>query len=156
MTVLRDGSSRYALEEKPWLSFDESSGGYMKVLHVDREMRQAVFVQRFGPNTTHPEHTHLGSAIAYTLSGIWRYDDEPFPEGSIAFEPRRSTHTPMTRDGEVADVLVILTADNEDGNLLEAHLEDGSSFHFDLDLLEAMSKMQSQAEFAAFLGHRSR
>jgi hypothetical protein len=90
MFILRDGSSRYNLDDKPWLSFDESTGDCMKVLHVDRRMRQAVFVQRFGRNTTHPEHTHLGSAVAYTLSGTWRYDGEPFPEGAVAVEPRRS------------------------------------------------------------------
>jgi hypothetical protein len=151
MALLRDGSSRHTLDDKPWLSFDESTGDAMKVLHVDREMRQAVFVQRFGRDTTHPEHTHLGSAVAYTISGTWRYDGEPFPEGAVAVEPSRSRHTPMTRDGEVADVLVVLTADNEQGNLLRIHRDNGEDFHIDLELMQAMSKMESQAAFVQFL-----
>jgi hypothetical protein len=155
MFILRDGSSRYNLDDKPWLSFDESTGDCMKVLHVDRRMRQAVFVQRFGRNTTHPEHTHLGSAVAYTLSGTWRYDGEPFPEGAVAVEPRRSRHTPMTRDGEVAEVLVVLTADNEQGQLLELHMENGEAAYLDLDLMEAMAGMASQAEFTRFLTARA-
>ena len=76
---------------------------------------------------------------------------DSFPEGSLAFEPRRSTHTPMTRHGEVADVLVIPTADNGAGNLLEVHLDNGDRLHLDLHLMEAMSKMSSQAEFRSFL-----
>ena len=123
----------------------------MKVLHVDHEMRQVVFFHRFCRNTSHTTHTHRGSAIAYTISGTWRYDGEPFPDGTVAFEPAGSTHTPMTRNGETAEVLVILTADNEEGVLLELNLEDGTKALFTLDVMAKMQRMKSQAEFSRLL-----
>lgn len=88
MTQLMDGSFRYAMADRPWHSFEEGSDDLMKVLHVDEELGQVVFVQRFGRDTTHMRHTHHCTAVAYTLSGCWEYDGDKFPTGVVAFELR--------------------------------------------------------------------
>ena len=150
MTQLADGSFLYHLDDKPWHTFLQTPEDAIKVLHIDDKAQQVIFVQRFGVNTRHHKHTHHCTAIAYTLSGTWVYDDTEIGEGVVAFEPFGSTHTPMTTNGNVADVLVILTAINKDGRLLELHGEDGSSFELDLAAFKLMLSMTPEE----FLEHQ--
>ncbi|WP_439620925.1 cupin domain-containing protein [Hyphomonas sp.] len=145
MAQLEDGSFLYSFDDKPWHSFLGTPADKMKILHVDEDAQQVVFVQRFGPDTRHLKHTHHCTAIAYTLSGTWVYDDTRIGEGMLAYEPYSSTHTPMTTDGSTADVLVILTAINKDGRFLELHGDDGHSFEFNLETFKLMASMTPEA-----------
>lgn len=150
MTKLLDGSTRLLagdISAVPWLG---DGRDMMRVLHVDEQMGQVIFIQRFGQDTTHPLHTHHCTAVAYTLSGCWAYDGEPFPQGALAFEPFGSTHTPMTRDGCTADVLVVLTAGPGNSRLLELHYPDGRSIEFDIAAFKALVEMKSNDEWPAF------
>ncbi|MEQ8266546.1 MAG: cupin domain-containing protein [Parvibaculum sp.] len=150
MVQLRDGSFRYAMTDRPWHAFEADSEDLMKVIHVDEKLGQVVFVQRFGRNATHAKHTHHCTAVAYTLSGCWEYDGEKFPTGSVAFEPAGSTHTAMTRNDNVADVLVVLTSADK-GRLLELHMEDGSSAELDIEIFKMMMTT-SPEEFLVAVG----
>jgi quercetin dioxygenase-like cupin family protein len=148
MTQLKDGSFRFEredLENLPWLGEGED---VMKILHVDETVGQVIFLQRFGPGSVHPRHTHHCTAIAHTLSGAWAYDGDRFPTGSVAFEPFGSTHTAMS-DGERAEVLVILTAGPGSRRLIELHLPEGS-VELDLDAFRRLGAMKSNDEWPAF------
>lgn len=150
MTVLSDGSARYLsadIEGLPWLG---EGGDLMKILHVDEQMGQAVFIQRFARNTRHLTHTHHCTAVAYTLSGCWAYDGEPFPQGAVAFEPYGSTHTPMTQNDNVADVLVVVTAGPGNPRLLELHGPNGS-VELDMAAFRRMAALRSNEEWPALL-----
>ena len=149
MAQLEDGSFLYSLEDKPWHRFLQNPEDAMKILHVDEAAQQVVFVQRFSADTRHHKHTHHCTAIAYTLSGTWVYDETEIPVGTLAYEPLSSTHTPMTTNGNVADVLVILTAINKDGRFLELHGEDGHNFELTRDVFKLMNSM-SPDEFLEF------
>ncbi len=149
MAQLEDGSFLYSLQDKQWHRFLDNPEDAMKLLHIDEVAQQVVFVQRFSPNTRHHKHTHHCTAIAYTLSGTWVYDETEIPVGTLAYEPFGSTHTPMTTNGNVADVLVILTAINKDGRFLELHGEDGHTFELNLDVFKLMNSM-SPEEFLDF------
>ena len=149
MAKLDDGSFLYEIEDKPWYRFIQNPDDAIRLLHVDETAQQVVFVQRFSADTRHHMHTHHCTAIAYTLSGTWKYDDTEIPEGTLAYEPYKSTHTPMTSDGNVAEVLVILTAINKDGRFLELHGEDGESFELNLEVFKLMDSM-SPEEFLDF------
>ena len=155
MTQLTDGSFRYAMTDRPWHSFEAGSDDLMKIIHVDEELGQVIFVQRFGRDTTHARHTHHCTAVAYTLSGCWEYDGDKFPTGVVAFEPAGSTHTAMTRDGNIADVLVVLTSQYNNGRLLELHFEDGSSAELDIDIFKLMMTT-SPAEFLSVMAERGK
>jgi hypothetical protein len=142
MALLPDGSFVYALADHPWLPSANGSGDAMKILHVDEDMGQVVFVQRFGQGTRHLPHTHHGTAVAYTLQGTWRYDGHAIPQEHVAFEPRNSVHTPMTWENETSDVLVVLTT--RTGRLIELHLPDGRSFDMDIAFFRKLSGMTAQ------------
>lgn len=150
MSKLEDGSSRYLAEEieaLPWLGDGDD---LMRILHVDERMRQVVFIQRFARNTTHMCHTHHCTAFAYTLSGCWAYDGEPFPTGTVAYEPFGSRHTPMTRNDNVAEVLVILTAAHDSDRMLELEVPEGGRIELDLPAFKRLSMMKSNDEWPAF------
>lgn len=144
MVKFDDGSFRYSMESLPWHGFIESPGNLMKVVHVDEEAQQVVFVQRFARNTKHAKHIHQCTAVAYTLSGTWKYDQAEIKQGELAFEPFGTTHTPMTDNDNEADVLVILTSINKDGRLLELINDDGSTFELDLDIFKLMKSLSPE------------
>jgi len=149
MTLLDDGSYKYKFDELPWHSFINSPGDYMKILHVDEEMGQVVYVQRFAKGAKHLQHTHHCTAIAYTLSGSWQYDKISFGPNELAFEPAGSKHSPSTHEGETADVLVILTSAKRDGRLLELYGENGETFELNVDVFKLMASMTPE-EFIEF------
>lgn len=117
-----------------WLPMDAAPGSELKVLSVDRELRQVVFAFRFAPGTELPPHTHHCQALAYTVSGEWSYDELDLPAGTIAHEPPGSTHAPTSRVG--AELLVILTSDSD--RFLDNHMPDGSTLSFDLDFFDSL------------------
>lgn len=135
---LPDGSFVINPDDQPWLPLGEP-GNFMKILHIDEDDQQVVFMQRFGKDTQHPKHTHHCTAVAFTLTGEWAYDGRPFPTGSIGYEPYGSTHTPMTQAGNTADVLVVLTS--RDGRFIEMKLEDGSTFELNMDVFKEIAAM---------------
>ena len=142
---LADGSFDINPEEKPWVPLGDP-GNFMKILHIDEADRQVVFIQRFGKNTTHPKHTHHCTAVAYTLSGEWCYDGSPFPVGHVAFEPYGSTHTPMTQNDHVADVLVILTS--RDDRFIEIQMPDGETIDLNMAMFKQIAAMTPEGDAA--------
>lgn len=150
MSLLNDGSTRLTPDEiaaRPWLGDGVDA---MRVLHVDEVMGQVIFIQRFGRDSTHLKHTHHGTAIAYTLRGCWAYAGEPFPEGTVAFEPVGSDHTAMTQDGNTAEVLVVLTAGPGKTRLLELEAPDGGRIELDMAAFKALEAMTSEEEWTPF------
>lgn len=61
----------------------------------------------------------------------------------------------MTRDGNVADVLVVLTSQQNNGRLLELHLEDGTSAELDIGIFQMMMTT-SPAEFLSAMAEREK
>jgi hypothetical protein len=133
-------------EDKPWLGEGEN---VMKVLHVDRLSGQAIFIQRMSRDSVHPHHTHHCTAIAYTLSGCWEYDGQRFPRGALVVEPIGSEHAATTRNGNTADVLVILTARPDTTRLLELDTPDGK-VDLDLEAFDRLQRMRSNEEWVVF------
>lgn len=151
MTRLKDGGIRFDLEEledRPWLGDGDD---LMKIVHVDEAMGQVVYIQRFGPGSRHPEHTHHCTAIAYTLAGCWRYEGDEFPQGAICIEPMGSSHYAETAPGETAEVLVIFTAGPDRTRLIEVRFPDGATAELDVPLFKRLSEMTSNEEWRAFV-----
>lgn len=149
MTMLSDGGfcyDRRELEARPWLG---EGGDAMKILHIDEQMGQVIFIQRFGQGSVHPRHTHHCTAIAYTLSGCWQYGDDQFPQGAVGFEPFGTTHAAEAPPDQAAEVLVILTAGPARQRLLELHYEDGRSVELDLAFFKRLQAMTSNDEWRA-------
>jgi|GEM_PF-3924284 len=145
MSQLDDGSFIYSLDDKPWLPVLDTSD-YMKILHVDEELGQVVYVQRFGPGSVHHVHTHHCTAVAYTLAGEWLYEGGVIPAGHLAFEPKDTTHQPAATD-QGADVLLVLTSFDRQ-RILEMHLPDGSRQELDIPFFKLIENMTPD-EFVA-------
>jgi hypothetical protein len=149
---LKDGGLAFALEdlaeaeERPWLG---EGGDVMKVLHVDRDAGQVVFIQRMSRDSSHPFHRHHCTAIAYTLRGCWEYQEQQFPSGILVLEPHGSEHAATTRGDNSADVLVILTARPGSSRLLEIQTPEGG-VELDLAAFERLYRMRSNDEWRAF------
>ena len=139
---LTDGSYIQDPADRPWLPSMLFEGDAIKILHVDEEHKQVVFLQRFGRNTVQPKHKHHCTAVAFTVDGEWAYDGYAIPKGFIAYEPVNSVHTPMTMNDNNSDVLVILTS--KDDRFIEVFADDGSSFHLDMAFFKAAYGMSEQ------------
>ena len=131
--------------ERPWLPLPGYEGSYMKVLVVDEERKQVIFMFRMAPGATFPKHLHHCHAIAYTTAGEWQYEEGTLPVGAMAYEPVGSEHTPSSRPG--CEMVVFLRSD--DGRFLENYMDDGSIFLMDMAFFKMMLNMTPD-EVAAF------
>lgn len=129
MTIVR--------EPKHWVPFGlpESEGVFMKIYRVDEAAGRAVIKVRFEAGASAPRHYHFCTAVAYTLSGHWEYDEGDFWPGDVAVEPVGNNHQPSSDQG--TEMMLVFDTDN--GLLLDNYLTDGSVIRIGLSLLQAMN-----------------
>src|SRR5206468_2436671 len=82
-----------------------------KLLRVERASGLRVLRTQMPPGFRYPRHRHSGSVIAFTVRGVWGYEEYGswYDTGSLIFEPAGSVHTlvtPATNDG-MADVVFV-------------------------------------------------
>jgi anti-sigma factor ChrR (cupin superfamily) len=86
-----------------WLPVAGAPGNYLKVLTLDEKNHRVDFLFKMDPGAEFTTHTHLCTAVAYTLEGKWGYregDDVSTP-GHFSYEPPGTRHTPYSIDGMV-------------------------------------------------------
>jgi ChrR Cupin-like domain len=106
-----------------------------------------VFKFRFSAGCELLPHTHHCHAIAYTISGEWEYEGLKLPEGTIAYEPVGSVHTPSSDPG--AELVVTLTS--EDDQFLINHMPDGSEWPFDMAMFKRLEAVRSERDIETLL-----
>ncbi len=107
-----------------WQEVDGQPGNYIKVLVIDDKNHRVDFLFKQDPNKEFARHTHLCTAVAFTLEGLWGYregEELHFP-GTFSYEPPGSAHTPYSTDqgmmvyasfqGTSPDMLEILDDDD--------------------------------------------
>lgn len=107
-----------------WKEVEGQPGNYIKVLVIDDKNHRVDFLFRQEPNKEFARHTHLCTAVAFTLEGLWGYregEELHFP-GTFSYEPPGSAHTPYSTDkgmmvyasfqGTSPDMLEILDDDD--------------------------------------------
>ncbi len=108
-----------------WKPVDGQPGNYLKVLVIDDKRHRVDFLFKQDPHAEFAKHTHLCTAVAFTLEGLWGYregDEMHFP-GTYSYEPPGSIHTPYASEqgmvvyasfqGTSADMLDILDDDDQ-------------------------------------------
>lgn len=83
-----------------WKEVEGQPGNYLKVLAIDEKRNRVDFLFRQDPNCEFARHSHLCTAVAYTLDGLWGYregEEMHFP-GTYSYEPPGSAHTPFSSD----------------------------------------------------------
>ena len=108
-----------------WKPVDGQPGNYLKVLVIDDKRHRVDFLFKQDPHAEFAKHTHLCTAVAFTLEGLWGYregDEMHFP-GTYSYEPPGSIHTPYASEqgmvvyasfqGTSADMLDILDEDDQ-------------------------------------------
>ncbi|MBO6658923.1 MAG: cupin domain-containing protein [Pseudomonadales bacterium] len=108
-----------------WKPVDGQPGNYLKVLVIDDKRHRVDFLFKQDPHAEFAKHTHLCTAVAFTLEGLWGYregDEMHFP-GTYSYEPPGSIHTPYASEqgmvvyasfqGTNADMLDILDDDDQ-------------------------------------------
>ena len=68
-------------------------------------MHLFVFLARFEPGTTYPEHVHPDGEEVYVLSGEFVDQDKSYGQGSYLHYPPRTIHKPSSPQG--CELLVI-------------------------------------------------
>jgi quercetin dioxygenase-like cupin family protein len=139
-----DPTRVYDAGGRPWIPIPNipKGEGLIKVIHADPERNVVVFKFRFSPGCELVPHTHRCHAIAYTISGEWEYEGLTLPEGSIAYEPVDSTHTPRSTPG--AELFVVLSSQND--QFLVNHMPDGSEWAFDMGFFQALEAIESEED----------
>lgn len=120
-------------QEQEWISTGFLPG-LVRVIKADEELGTVIFGYRFEPGKPLPTHRHDCHAIAYTISGEWAYESGPLPEGSVAYEPVGSEHTPSSENG--AELIAILRSDTD--RFLVNYMEDGSELVLDMAFFKAL------------------
>ncbi len=83
-----------------WQEVDGQPGNYIKVLALDESRHRVDFLFKQDPHAEFARHTHLCTAVALTLEGLWGYregEELHFP-GTFSYEPPGSTHTPYATE----------------------------------------------------------
>jgi quercetin dioxygenase-like cupin family protein len=149
MATAEDLTRTYTAEDKPWIPLPNipKGEGWIKIIHADDERGVVVFKFRFSEGCELLPHTHDCHAIAYTISGEWEYEGLKLPEGTIAYEPVGSMHTPSSDSG--AELVVTLTSDTD--KFLVNHMPDGSEWPFDMAMFKQLEAVRSEEDIEALL-----
>lgn len=54
-----------------WKPVDGQPGNYLKVLVIDDKRHRVDFLFKQDPHAEFAKHTHLCTAVAFTLEGLW-------------------------------------------------------------------------------------
>lgn len=83
-----------------WKPVEGQPGNYLKVLVIDDNRHRVDFLFKQDPHAEFARHTHLCTAVAFTLEGLWGYregEEMHFP-GTYSYEPPGSIHTPYASE----------------------------------------------------------
>jgi len=83
-----------------WKPVEGQPGNYLKVLVIDDKRHRVDFLFKQDPHAEFAKHTHLCTAVAFTLEGLWGYregEEMHFP-GTYSYEPPGSIHTPYASE----------------------------------------------------------
>ena len=143
-TAHEDPTRVYTSHDKPWLPVPLVPKGeaWIKVVVVDEELKNVVFMFRFSEGCELLPHTHDCHAVAFTVSGEWEYEGMTLPQGAVAYEPVGSTHTPSSGPG--AELTVVLTSQSD--SFLVNHMPDGSDIAFDLSFFKQLEAVRTEEE----------
>ena len=120
-----------------------AEGTYIKVYKADEEKQRVVVGVKFSPGAKLPRHVHHCTAVAYTVSGTWAYDEGSFEPNDVAYENLGNDHTPWSDKG--AELFIVF--DSPDGRYIDNYLEDGSILHMGMPFMKALEGI-SLADFA--------
>lgn len=101
-----------------WKEVEGQPGNYIKVLVVDEKNHRVDFLFKQAPNCEFARHTHLCTAVAFTLEGLWGYregNELHFP-GTYSYEPPGTAHTPFSTD---KGMVVYASFQGTDARMLE-------------------------------------
>ncbi|MEI6895225.1 MAG: cupin domain-containing protein [Colwellia sp.] len=130
---------------KDWLplAIPGAEGTSIKIYKAD-EVKQRVLVGvKFEPGSKSPRHIHHCTAVAYTVSGTWAYDEGSFEAGDVAYENLGNDHTPWSDEG--AELFIVF--DSPDGRYIENILDDGTVLHMGMPFMKALEGI-SLADYA--------
>jgi hypothetical protein len=111
----------------PWLAYPLIPNSFFKILKVDEDSNTVILRYKMGPNVVTPMHAHHCVATAFTLAGVWYYDDLEFRAGDLAFEKDVKPHQPYTKQ-EGAELLTTFIGGRGNDVLLEEFPEGGGSY----------------------------
>lgn len=81
----------------PWQ--EPFPGVRFKVLHMDKENKEATILFETQPGTVIPEHIHGGIEWAFMLEGTLEDDEGVCSAGNFVIRPAGSHHAPCTPNG---------------------------------------------------------
>jgi anti-sigma factor ChrR (cupin superfamily) len=121
---------------KDWIELKApgSENVAVKIIRADEEADEVIALARFGKGGRMPRHLHHCTAIGYTLSGRWDYDEGPNFAGDFVYEGPGNEHTPWSDEG--TEMLLIFRGDN--GLYLDNFLDDGTVFHIGMRFFKAL------------------
>ncbi|WP_417323288.1 cupin domain-containing protein [Erythrobacter aureus] len=126
-----------------------AEGVSIRMHDVDQDTGRVVMSVRFEPDAKMPRHSHHCTALAYTLSGRWAYDDGSYSEGDLVLESVGNNHLPWSDIG--TEMLLVFESPN--GQYLDNQLEDGTCFHLGMPFFSTVAEMSaSEWETAEVLG----
>ena len=123
-------------QPKDWLplTVPGAEGVSVKVLKADEGKNRVVIMAKFAPGSRMPYHVHHCSAVAYTLSGSWDYDEGHFETGDVAYESIGNAHVPWSDEGTE----MVIVFDSPTGQYLDNVLPDGTVVHMGMPLFKAL------------------
>lgn len=139
ITIIRQNAHDYVTIPTPGVFGIET-----KILKVDKKNNRVVNMVRFAPGGIAPPHYHHCTAVAYTVSGHWQYDEGSFEVGDVAYESIGNAHTPSSENG--TEMLIVL--DSKDGRMLDNYYPDGTVLRVTIDAYENLCG-KTQAEIDA-------
>ncbi|MCB9759896.1 MAG: cupin domain-containing protein [Alphaproteobacteria bacterium] len=110
----------YGVDDRPWLPVPGFDGCAVKILQVDPVQYQVVFMAKLAAGTRFPRHIHHCPTVAFTLEGVWRYDDHVIPPRAMAYEPAGLDHEAACEE----DCVVLVVMNSVDGRFMSAWLND--------------------------------
>jgi len=120
-----------------------AEGTFIKIYKADEEKQRVVVGVKFSAGAKLPRHVHHCTAVAYTISGSWAYDEGSFEVSDVAYEHLGNDHTPWSDTG--AELFIVF--DSPDGRYIDNYLDDGSILHMGMPFMKALEGI-SLADFA--------
>ncbi|MGH3388446.1 MAG: cupin domain-containing protein [Actinomadura sp.] len=144
-----DDDSVVYFADKPWVEMRDLgyAGSFIKVVSVDRENGEIIFLYDMAPNTQFPIHEHKCRVIAYTISGAWWYDSrESLVEGTTIIEGVGSTHVPQSGDEGFRAFVVLLTEPGQGVFLRRQHPKSLDVLELDYEYFERLMNLTDEPE----------
>jgi len=130
-------------QPKDWLplAVPGAEGVSIKIIKADEVKNRVVMLARFAPGSRMPHHVHHCTAVAYTISGSWDYDEGHFETGDVAYESIGNAHVPWSDEGTE----MIIVFDSPTGQYLDNLLPDGTVIHMGMPIFKALEGISLEA-----------